>query len=700
MNQKPGLTLETPIRYLKGAGPKMARRLKKLNIETVDDLISHFPFRHEDYSLVSPINKTQEGEIVTLIGKISKIENNYLGSKTIQKAILKDQTGTMAIVWFNQSYLVKALAPPTIVSLSGKIRRRGGQLQLIAPDFEVLSQGKKISSYQIGENVATSTGRLVPIYPATYGVTNKYLRRLLARALPEVKGAIKEFLPFEIIKKEKLIPEKEAILKIHFPENKIALEKAKKRLSFDELFLHQIKTLTKKHFWQKKNPAPALKPKPEVLKKFINSLPFKLTKDQKKSIKEIISDLEKPQAMNRLLQGDVGSGKTVVAAAAALVAVKNNYQSALMVPTEILAQQHYANLRSLLQDFGIKTSLLTGSTKKSEAKKTSQSNLIIGTHALIHKRAKFKRVGLAIIDEQHRFGVSQRAKLIKKANLADKDRFFPHILTMTATPIPRTIALTFYGDLDVSSLDQMPSGRKPVKTYLIPPSKREDCYAWIKKQILEKKIQAFVICPLIEESETLEAVKDATGEYRKMKKIFSDFRVSLLHGRMKSREKEKILLQMKAGEIDLLVATPVVEVGIDLPGANIIVIETANRFGLAQLHQLRGRVGRSGKQAYCFLFASQKSKKSGRRLKAMEQINQGLKLAEIDLELRGPGEIYGTLQHGFPEFKIASCLDLELIQKTRRAAQKIIGRDPNFSQNSELKKKINKSLASGPVAPN
>ncbi len=704
MTTKSAITLTTPIRYIKGVGPKMSEKLAKINIKTIQGLIYHFPFRHEDYSLISPIAKIQEGEIVTLIGKINKVENIYtrsLRQKTIQRATLSDKTGSIRVIWFNQPYLIKTLSLPTIVSISGKVRRRGGQLQLVAPRFEILGQDKRVSNYQIGEEITTNTARLVPIYPVTFGVTNKYLRSLLARTLPTVKEAIKEFLPDEIINQEKLIGEKEAVIKIHFPESKAILEKAKKRLAFDELFFLQLRYLKEKHKWQKNRPAAIIKPKLKPLKKFIRSLLFKLTKAQEKTINEIINDFERPIAMNRLLQGDVGSGKTVVAAAAALIIAKNNYQTVFMVPTEILAQQHYENLKRLFEPLDIKVALITSSTSKNTNQTPTKHQLIIGTHALIHKYAQFEKVGLVIIDEQHRFGVSQRAKLVKKANLADKDKLFPHILTMTATPIPRTITLTVYGDLDVSTLDEMPPGRKPVETHFIPLSKRKACYQWIREQVEKNKIQVFVVCPLIEESETLESVKAATTEYERLKnEIFPDLNLALLHGRMRSKQKEAVLLKVKKRKVDILIATPVVEVGIDIPNINIIIIEAANRFGLSQLHQLRGRAGRGKKQAYCFLFAEKTTKRANIRLKAMEGTNDGMKLAKIDLQIRGPGEIYSTKQHGFPEFKIASYNDLELIRKAHQWAQEIINTSPNLTKYPELQKYLQFLKDPKLIAPN
>ncbi|HUS59761.1 MAG TPA: ATP-dependent DNA helicase RecG, partial [Nevskiaceae bacterium] len=431
-------------------------------------------------------------------------------------------------------------------------------------------------------------------------------------------------------------------------------------------FLIQLASLKRKLTWQKQKLAYQFNIDQEKILKFSQNLPFELTSAQKRALREIFADLAKNTPMNRLLEGDVGSGKTVVAAAAIFVAYLNGIQSALMAPTEILANQHFKTLNQLLIPLGLKISLLTGGQKKTE----SNFDLIIGTHALIHKRAKFKKLGLAIIDEQHRFGVEQRAKLIHQGKT-------PHVLTMTATPIPRTIALTLYSDLDLSVLDEMPPGRQKVKTWVVPPQKRKSAYQWIKKQIKATKNQAFIVCPLIEESqhETLQAVRAVTSEFKKLKKeIFPDLKLGLLHGRLKSQEKRDILEKFKEGKLNILVSTPVVEVGIDIPQATIMMIEAAERFGLAQLHQLRGRVGRSNQQAYCLLFSEQLNEKTLKRLKALQQINIGMKLAEFDLQLRGPGEIYGTQQHGFTQLKVASFSDLPLIKKTKKAASQTMAK--------------------------
>jgi len=637
-------------------GPTYGRRLKKLEIETIGDLLYHFPFRYIDYSLISPIARIQPGETVSIKGEIISIKNEYTKrGKKIQKAVLKDETGTINIVWFNQPFLVRTLKIGLKVNFSGKVGWFDRKVALVSPEYEIRKKG-----------LAIHTGRLVPVYHETYGLSSKWLRSRIAPLIKSLAPTVKDFLPTPIFKKHDLLALNKAFQQIHFPKTKKQANEARKRFAFEELFLIQLASLKRKLTWQKQKLAYQFNIDQEKILKFSQNLPFELTSAQKRALREIFADLAKNTPMNRLLEGDVGSGKTVVAAAAIFVAYLNGIQSALMAPTEILANQHFKTLNQLLIPLGLKISLLTGGQKKTE----SNFDLIIGTHALIHKRAKFKKLGLAIIDEQHRFGVEQRAKLIHQGKT-------PHVLTMTATPIPRTIALTLYSDLDLSVLDEMPPGRQKVKTWVVPPQKRKSAYQWIKKQIKATKNQAFIVCPLIEESqhETLQAVRAVTSEFKKLKKeIFPDLKLGLLHGRLKSQEKRDILEKFKEGKLNILVSTPVVEVGIDIPQATIMMIEAAERFGLAQLHQLRGRVGRSNQQAYCLLFSEQLNEKTLKRLKALQQINIGMKLAEFDLQLRGPGEIYGTQQHGFTQLKVASFSDLPLIKKTKKAASQTMAK--------------------------
>jgi ATP-dependent DNA helicase RecG len=654
------MNLSTPVDRLFMVGPTYGRRLKKLEIETIGDLLYHFPFRYIDYSLISPIARIQPGETVSIKGEIISIKNEYTRrGKKIQKAVLKDETGTINIVWFNQPFLVRTLKVGLKVNFSGKVGWFDRKVALVSPEYEIRKKG-----------VSIHTGRLVPVYHETYGLSSKWLRSRIAPLIKSLAPTVKDFLPTPIFKKHDLLALNKAFQQIHFPKTKKQANEARKRFAFEEMFLTQLAALKRKKNWQKQKLAYQFTIDQEKILKFAQNLPFELTLAQKRALREIFADLGKKTPMNRLLEGDVGSGKTVVAAAAIFVAYLNGVQSALMAPTEILANQHFKTLNQLLTPLGLKIGLLTGSQKETESNLPSDSeskagfDLIIGTHALIHKRAKFKKLGLAIIDEQHRFGVEQRAKLIHQGKT-------PHVLTMTATPIPRTIALTLYGDLDLSVLDEMPPGRQKVKTWVVPPQKRIPAYQWIRKQVKETKNQAFIVCPLIEESqhETLQTVKAVTTEFEKLKKkIFPDLKLGLLHGRLKSKEKKAILEKFKAGKLNILVSTPVVEVGIDIPQATIMMIEAAERFGLAQLHQLRGRVGRSNQQAYCLLFSEQLSRKTLKRLKALQRINIGMKLAEFDLQLRGPGEIYGTQQHGFIQLKIASFSDLPLIKKTKKAA--------------------------------
>ena len=684
------INLNSPVENLPFVGPTYAKRLEKLGIFTIEDLINHFPFRYDDFSLISPIARVQAGEAVTIKAKLLNIKNEYTKmGKKIQKATVTDLSGETEIIWFNQPYLVKTIKVGETYQFSGKADWFGRKIILVSPEYEKCQS--TVNSLQY--TASLHTGRLVPIYPETYGISSKWLRTRIKSALQLSGNQIEEFLPTQIILKENLIPEKQAIFKIHFPENKAAAEKAKQRLAFDELFLIQLSALKRKQEWQKINLGHRFKIDQEKLIKFISTLPFELTNAQKKVIKEITSDLALEKPMNRLLQGDVGSGKTVIAAIAMYIAFLNGLSSVLMAPTEILASQHYQTLTTLLSSSGIKVELITSSHKKQlttcpagRRVNNSQLAIFVGTHALLYNKLVSENVGLVVIDEQHRFGVEQRAKLVQKGKS-------PHLLTMTATPIPRTITLTLFGDLDFSCLDEMPKGRQKIKTWVVPPQKRQDAYKWIRTHVKGTKEQAFIICPLIEESETLGSVKAATSEFEYLRKIiFPDLRLGLLHGRLKIKEKDNVLQDFRKGELDILVATPVVEVGIDIPNATIMMIEGAERFGLAQLHQLRGRVGRSNLESYCLLFTENQNPLVIKRLKFLETNFIGMEIAEFDLKLRGPGEIYGTKQHGFPDLRVASFGDLNLIEHTRHAANILITNYQLLITNpiSPLNKKLQK----------
>lgn len=663
------MNLKTPVREADRIFKNYASRLEKLGIKTLEDFLYHIPFRYEDYSVISKISQVQPGEIVTIKGKVVEIKNVYTKNfKKIQKAKVTDETGIIDIIWFNQPFLVKYIKKDDSISLSGKITWFLGKIVMQSPDYES-SQENTIH-----------TGRLVPIYSETRGVSSKWLRRQIYKILGECRKDLLEYLPYSIIEKGGLMGFSEAIEQIHFPKDLDSSIKARSRLSFDELFLLQTASFQRRKDWQNLsvNSFTIAKHKNNI-EKFWEKLPFVLTNAQKRAVKEIFADLAGKKPMNRLLEGDVGSGKTVVSAIAMYLAFLNGFQSVLMAPTEILAQQHYKTISKFLIPFGVKVDLATGGKKTDP---TNDFDILIGTHAVLSDKINFNKLGLAVIDEQQRFGVEQRAMIRKKGKN-------PHLLTMTATPIPRTVALTFWGDLDLSYLDEMPKGRRKVKTWLVPSQKREAAYEWIRTQIKNNNSGAFIICPFIEESETLATIKAAKKEYERLKKdIFTDLKLGLLHGKLKSKEKDIILEAFRAKKIDLLVATPVVEVGIDISNATIIVIEAAERFGLAQLHQLRGRVGRGEEQSYCLLFTDSANEKTIQRLKALETVYVGANLAELDLKLRGSGEIYGTMQHGVTHLKIASFSNFSLIERAKIEAKKIFSKLSAYPKLEEKLKEI------------
>ena len=669
------MSLQTPIREASKAYKMYATRLEKLGIVKFEDFLFHIPFRYEDYSLISKMDKVQPGEIVTVKGTVKKIENQYTRRfKTLQRAKVYDETGSIDILWFNQPFLTRVIKNGDLISLSGKIERDGSKLTMISPDYEVIFNNQTIH-----------TGRLVPIYPETRGVSSKWLRRQVFKIL-EQKDELKEFLPLEIIKENNLMKLTDAIEKIHFPKNLEEAQKARERLAFDELFEIQLSSLIRKKEWEEKTIGIPLKKNgfEDKIAVLIKKLPFELTNSQKEAIEEILNDLTSNKAMNRLLEGDVGSGKTVVAIIGMYLTYLNGFQSAFMAPTEILAKQHYKTISRLLSPLKVKVELITGSTKKIN----KDFDILVGTHALIHKKGEFKKLGLVVIDEQQRFGVEQRAKIKQKGEN-------PHLLTMTATPIPRTVALTMYGDLDLSILSDMPKGRKIVKTWLVSSEKRTGAYTWIEKQVRENKDQVFIVCPFIEESETMITVKAATKEFERLKKdVFPKLSLGLLHGKLKALEKDEILKNFREGKTDILVSTPVVEVGIDIPNATIMMIEEAERFGLAQLHQLRGRVGRSDKQSFCLLFTQSNNPQTLERLKSLETIYAGAELAQLDLKLRGPGQIYGTIQHGIPQLKVASFSDFSLIEKTKKEATKVYSEIEKYPELLKKTEDINLKMVS------
>jgi len=672
------MKLSDPVSKLPGVGKTYAKRLDKLKITSIYHLLHHYPDHYQDFSQIVKIALASPQEAVTIQGRIVKMTNRYRGrGKSLQKATVADETGQILITWFNQPFLLNSLREGAMISLSGVVDTFGALKTMTNPGFELIVPGRP----------AIHTGQIVAVYPETRGVSSKWLRSRIKTAL---NFPLEEFLPEAILAKEGFLPYREALKKIHFPQKKADYLAAQKRLAFDELFLPQIKAQIKKLSWQKQRPAPIISPKESDIKNLIGQFPFKLTGAQEKIINKTLRALEKNIAMNQLLCGDVGSGKTIIAIIGAFAAWQNQLKTLVMAPTEILAKQHYDTFKKFLPE-KVKIGLQTSAYKKTP----DQADILIGTQALLFKKKLPESVGLVVIDEQHRFGVRQRSALIKT-----NGPLFPHVLTMTATPIPRSVALVLHGNLDLSFLDQMPKNRKTTKTWLVPEKKRLLAYAWIKKQIRQNGAQVFIIYPLIEESkhETMKDIKAATVEYEKLEKtVFADFRVALIHGRIKANKKTQTIKAFSQGKIDILVATSVVEVGLDIPGATIMVVEGANRFGLAQIHQLRGRIGRNDQQAYCLLFAqSGLGAKSYRRLKILEKTNLGFELARLDLEERGPGEIFGTAQHGFPEFKLASLANYQLVEKTRTWAKQLAekGQLPNG-----LKKRLEEDKI-GQVEPN
>ena len=666
------MDLNSKITELPRVGPIFARKFEKLGVRTIEDLFYHVPSHYLDYSLVTTINRLHPDETATIHAKVVYITNVF-SKRGIRMQIgsVEDATGKIMVVWFNQPFLIRTLYPGRTVSISGKVGFFNRKLCMSSPDYEILGGIEKPTVH---------TGRLVPVYPETSGFSSKWIRTLMLGAYQSM-GKIGEFLPDYIVKASDLATMDDAVRSVHFPKNLKEAEKGRERLAFNELLNLELTSLHRKINWKKNKVANKIKINQPEVDKFINSLPFKLTGSQTTAVEEILSDLIKNYPMNRLLEGDVGSGKTVVAAAAAFAVFLNGYQTIVMAPTQILATQHYETFKKLLTPFGVRVSLTTSDVKKSEL---GRNDVFIGTHALLNGKINFDKVGLVVIDEQHRFGVEQRKHLIKKSGT-------PHVLTMTATPIPRTIALTSYGDLDLSVLTEMPLGRLKVTTWVVPESKREGAYGWIKSQISKRKTQIFIVCPLIEDSETetLADVKSVTSEFEKLKKIFTGYKLGLLHGRLKPAEKTRILNDFRSHKIDILVTTPVVEVGIDIPNATVMVIEASERFGLAQLHQLRGRVGRGSEKSYCLLFANIKYSK---RLRAMEKMHSGFELAELDLELRGPGEIFGTAQSGFPELKVASWNNYPLIKKAKDVADDIV---KNPQKYPDIKNVIDPELGLG-----
>jgi len=706
------LTLNTDIEKINRVGVTTAKRLKKLGITTIQDLLFYWPFRYDDFTKLTPINKLQPGEKASIAGKIELIQNKRSPRKRmyITEALISDQTETIKVIWFNQPFITRNLRVGDFVSLAGKVEEDYGGPAMRSPVYEripcpatsltpnhtPLSSGASLDEVKNGIH----TQGLVPNYHLTANITQKQIRFLIKQIINLAKQ-IPDWLPIEIKKNLQLLNLNDAILKIHFPKNQKNAEEAKKRLGFNELFLIQLQSqIIKQELKSAKTQI--IKFKEKQTKNFVNSLPFKLTNAQRKTSWEILQDISNNKPMTRLLEGDVGSGKTIVAVIVMLNVALNNKQAVLMVPTEILAQQHFNLICKLLKNFDIKIGLLTRSQKKINSTKQTNNitkkeiikkinkgeiNIIIGTHALIEKDAQFNNLSLVIIDEQHRFGVEQRKALTVRIGHCPVPTT-PHLLSMTATPIPRSLALALYGDLDISIIDEMPKNRKKIITKVVPEEKRGQTHDFIFEQIKNNR-QIFVVCPLIDISDKL-GVKSVKEEYKKLnEQIFPNLKIDFLHGRMKAKEKEEIMQNFLNNKTKVLVSTSVVEVGIDIPNAIIMMIEGADRFGLAQLHQFRGRVGRGEHQSYCFLFTDSNNEKTLNRLSALVNNYDGFSLAKMDLKLRGPGQVYGLAQKGFPELKIASLFDYELAKQAKQEAEKIINLNANLNNYPLLKNKLN-----------
>ena len=660
--------LDSPVTALHGVGPRQARRLARLGIETIRDTLYYFPRRFDDFSKLKPIRRLELGEEVTVIGQVRSTSlRRSRSGRVVFKAVMSDGTGFVEITWFNQPYLDSVIKQGQQLFVSGKVDQYLGRLCFKSPQWETL------------EDELLHTGRLVPVYPLTAGIRAKWVRRLMKRTVDYWSKRLPDHLPATVREEAGLADLETAIIHAHFPDSHESLQRAQRRLAFDELFVLQIGLLCQRHEWRS---APA-RPVPvdeDAVQGYLAALPFKLTGAQHRVLRQILDDIRLPNPMNRLLQGDVGSGKTAVAAAAIAVTVGARGQAAIMAPTEILAEQHFNTLSRLLDGrpgSGPEIRLLTGSIQGHDRDVAyagiadSSVSVVIGTHALIQAGVQFSNLQLAIVDEQHRFGVRQRAALRQKG-------YNPHLLTMTATPIPRSLELTIWGHMDVSVIDEMPPGREPVTTRLILPAERDRAYAFVRKQV-EKGHQAFIIYPLVEKSGSIDA-KAAVDDFERLKRdIFPDLRLGLLHGRLSSPEKESAMSQFAGGELDILVATSVVEVGIDVPNATVMLVEGADRFGLAQLHQFRGRVGRGDAKSFCLLVSETSSRESQERLRAVEATNDGFLLAQKDLEMRGPGEFLGTRQSGFPPLKLASATDVPLLEEAREAAQRFFATDPDLS---------------------
>ena len=666
------LDLNKDVKYVKTVGPSRVKLLNKLKIYTLKDLIEYYPRDYEDRSKPKNLYECIDGEEVLIeampTGRISEM---HKGRMTISRLIVKDQTGTCYITWFNQVYLREKFQPGRMYRFFGKISNKNGRLEMNSPVYDEIDQSK-------------NTGKIIPIYPLTYELKQTTLRRIIENGLLEVKGQLPETLPEYILKENNLWDINNTIERIHFPVEFSDFNKARERLVFEELLTTQLALLKLKNNYEHETDGIQFS-KDVYMSDVINILPFKLTKAQLRVLEEIDKDMESNKPMNRLLQGDVGSGKTVVAMISAYKAVKSGYQATIMAPTAILASQHLESFQGILEELGIRVELLISSvTKKKKTEileklQNGEIDILIGTHAILEENVVFKNLGLVVTDEQHRFGVKQRGTIAAKGQN-------PDVIAMSATPIPRTLALILYGDLDISIIDELPPNRKKIETYAVRKNMEERVNNFIRKQITEGR-QAYIVCPLVEENEDMEGLQSVIELAEKyQKETFSEYKVAYLHGKMKPKEKDEIMERFKNGEIQILIATTVIEVGVNVPNASIMVVENAERFGLAQLHQLRGRVGRGEYQSYCILKYEGNSETIRQRMKVMCDTNDGFIISEKDLELRGSGDFFGTEQHGLPEFKIANLFeDIAVLKKVQKLALKIMEDDPLLEKEKNAK---------------
>ena len=662
--------LDAPVTVLDGVGPRSAERLARLDIHTLGDMLYHFPRRYDDYSQLKTINRLEYGDELTVIGTVqsTSIRKLHGGKTQLVEVIVSDGTAALRVTWFNQPWITKTLKEGTQIVLAGKVEQYLGRLVMTNPEWEPVDE----------QNLLTS--RILPVYPLTAKISQRWLRTQMDKVINYWAPRVQDPLP-EIVQSEAdLVSLPEALVQVHFPDSWGDLKTAQHRLAFDEIFFLQLGVVRQKRQWTERTATPFTLEQ-AWLEEQLEKLPYRLTNAQQQALVDIYQDLASGRPMNRLIQGDVGSGKTVVAAFGAAAVLKGNAQAAIMAPTSILAEQHYKSFSDLLagEDSVLEPHqirLMIGATPNAEKEEiragleSGEIRLVVGTHALLEDPVTFQNLKLAVIDEQHRFGVAQRAVLRAKGEN-------PHLLVMTATPIPRSLALTIYGDLDLTVMDEMPPGREPAGTYILYPTERERVYNLIRREVAEGK-QAFIIYPLVEESEKLDA-KAAVEEHKILKnEVFRNLKVGLLHGRMKPDEKDDIMTKFRDREFDVLVSTTVIEVGVDVPNANVMVIEGANRFGLAQLHQFRGRVGRGGGKSFCVLIPESESGIDNERLAVMAETTDGFVLAEKDLEQRGPGQFLGTRQAGFSEMQMAALTDIHLIEKARKHANALLEADPDL----------------------